>query len=108
MSHTVASAARWQRACESVGITNGEYECARLLRAWSSIGRRYHTTRHLEACLLELDEASSLARSAAEVEVALWFHDAIYRTHRSDNESRSADWAARFLTEHGAAADVVV
>jgi predicted metal-dependent HD superfamily phosphohydrolase len=108
MSHQIASAARWQRACESVGITNGEHEFARLLRAWSSIGRRYHTTRHLEACLLELDEASSLARSAAEVELALWFHDAIYRTHRSDNESRSADWAARFLTEHGAAADVVV
>lgn len=77
------------------------------MRAWSSIGRRYHTLRHLESCLLELDEASSLARSVAEVELAIWFHDAIYRSRRTDNEARSADWAARFLADHGAAASVV-
>ena len=107
MPQPIASAARWDRACESLGISNGERERSRLLRAWSSLGRHYHTVRHLESCLLELDDASTLARSAAEVELALWFHDAIYRTHRNDNESRSADWAVRFLTEHGAAADVV-
>ena len=98
---------RWQRACDAVGIANAGREHERLLRAWSSMGRHYHTVRHLEVCLLELDDASTLARSSAEVELALWFHDAIYRTHRNDNEARSADWAARFLTEHGAAADVV-
>ena len=107
MSQQIASVARWRRACESLGVANVESECAKLLRAWSSQGRRYHTLRHLESCLLELDDAWTCARSAAEVELALWFHDAIYRTHRNDNESRSADWAARFLTEHGAAADVV-
>ena len=71
------------------------------------MGRHYHTVRHLEVCLRELDDAPGLALSPAEVELALWFHDAIYRTHRNDNESRSAEWAARFLAEHGAAADVV-
>jgi predicted metal-dependent HD superfamily phosphohydrolase len=98
---------RWQHACEAVGIANAGSEHARLLRAWSSMGRHYHTVQHLTACLSELDGASMLAQSAAEVELALWFHDAIYRTHRNDNEARSAQWAARFLTEHGAAKEVV-
>src|SRR5262249_13851841 len=72
---------------------------------WRSWGRHYHTLEHLAACLRELDEASGLARAPAEVELALWFHDAIYRSYRSDNETRSADWAERFLKHHGANAD---
>jgi predicted metal-dependent HD superfamily phosphohydrolase len=54
-----------------------------------------------------LDGARDLAGSPAEVELALWFHDAVYRTYRKDNETRSAEWAARFLTGHGAAPGVV-
>jgi predicted metal-dependent HD superfamily phosphohydrolase len=98
----VASAARWVSVCESMGITNGHEEHARLLRGWSSMGRHYHTVEHLAACLLEFDGARDLAQSPTEVELALWFHDAVYRTWRSDNESRSAEWAARFLVKHGA------
>ncbi|MBX5461561.1 MAG: hypothetical protein IRZ28_10795, partial [Steroidobacteraceae bacterium] len=75
--------------------------------AWSGRGRRYHTVQHLAACLLELDVARNLARKPAEVELALWFHDAVYRTYRNDNEYESAKWAARFLAEHGAAAEVI-
>lgn len=103
----IASAARWQSACEAVGLREGGPEHARLLRAWSSRGRRYHTVQHLAACLLEFDGARDLARKPAEVELALWFHDAVYRTYRNDNEYESAEWAARFLAEHGAAAEVI-
>ena len=55
--------------------------------------RKYHTVRHLEECFEKFDEVRALAEHAAEIELALWFHDAIYDVKRRDNEKRSADWA---------------
>jgi predicted metal-dependent HD superfamily phosphohydrolase len=55
--------------------------------------RKYHTLRHLEECLSHLDEVQHLAVRPAEIELALWFHDAIYDVRRQDNEERSAEWA---------------
>jgi len=98
---------RWQRACHAVGVRDGDREYRRLLRGWRTWGRRYHTLQHLAACLRELDQHVPLAQAPAEVELALWFHDAIYRTYRSDNEARSAAWATRFLQDHGANAGTV-
>lgn len=56
--------------------------------------RAYHTIRHIEQCLGELDAARSLARDAAVVELALWYHDAVYDPRRKDNEEQSAVLAA--------------
>ena len=67
------------------------------MSAYSEPHRHYHTTAHIDACLAELDLAGDLASDRGEVEVALWFHDAIYRSWRHDNEQRSADLAAETL-----------
>jgi predicted metal-dependent HD superfamily phosphohydrolase len=69
--------------------------------AYSEPHRHYHTVAHIDACLRELDSFRSLARSASEVEAALWFHDVIYVPEASDNETRSAELAARFLASAG-------
>jgi len=57
--------------------------------------------------LERLDEARSLAERPDEIEVALWFHDAIYDVRRHDNEERSADWACESLSAAGVSSDVV-
>jgi predicted metal-dependent HD superfamily phosphohydrolase len=66
----------------------------RLVACWSEPHRHYHTLQHLRECLDHFDEVRPLAQRPAEIELALWFHDAIYDVHRHDNEARSADWAA--------------
>lgn len=49
--------------------------------------------------------AKDLAEHPEEIEVALWFHDAVYRTFRKDNELQSAVWANDFLEANGAKRD---
>ena len=88
---------RWSTVCIDAGIVPSESDYRRVRRAWGGMGRHYHTLTHLESCLRELDGARELALRPAEVELALWFHDAIYRSWRRDNEARSADLAATAL-----------
>lgn len=64
---------------------------ARLYGAWSASARRYHDAEHLADCLREVDRvAPSPTRDV--VELALWYHDAVYEPGASDNEERSAAW----------------
>ncbi len=78
-----------------------------LIAAYSQKHRHYHTTRHIEHCLREFESSKDLASAPAEVELALWFHDAIYETRASNNEERSADWACDLLNRHGVDAERV-
>ena len=72
-----------------------------LLACYHEPWRAYHTLQHVHACLHRLDGAHHLSQRPAEIELALWFHDAVYDTHRSDNEELSADWVHRCGLEQG-------
>ncbi|MEV7417757.1 hypothetical protein [Streptomyces sp. NPDC089919] len=74
---------------------------ARLLAAWAEPQRRYHTTAHLAAVLDHLDVLGGHATDLPAVQLAAWFHDAVYRPDRSENEERSAALAERALPELG-------
>lgn len=64
-----------------------------LMTCYAEPHRRYHTTQHLDECFAKLDEIRFAATHPEEIELAVWFHDAIYDVKRQDNEERSADWA---------------
>lgn len=72
-----------------------------LVQAYSSTGRFYHNLAHIANCLSIFDQTRPLAVHPEEVELAIWFHDAVYDTHRADNERRSAKWAERALRQAG-------
>ena len=58
--------------------------------------RRYHTPAHVEHCLRLFDLAADRMDEPDAVEMALWFHDAIYDVPTDRNELRSAElFAAR-------------
>ncbi|WP_406138757.1 hypothetical protein [Streptomyces sp. NBC_01089] len=72
-----------------------------LLARWAEPHRRYHTTAHLTAVLDHIDTLAGHAADPAAVRLAAWFHDAVYRPDRSENEERSAQLAERALAEAG-------
>ncbi|MFF9016386.1 hypothetical protein ACF09C_25880 [Streptomyces sp. NPDC014870] len=72
-----------------------------LLARWSEPQRRYHTVDHLKAVLDRIDELPHEGGDVELIRLAAWFHDAVYRPDRSENEERSATLAEKALTEAG-------
>ncbi|MFD8117172.1 HD domain-containing protein [Streptomyces microflavus] len=70
-----------------------------LLVRWAEPQRRYHTTAHLTAVLDRIDTLAGYAADVHAVRLAAWFHDAVYRPDRTENEERSAALAERALPE---------
>ncbi|MFJ3883556.1 hypothetical protein ACIPW5_39665 [Streptomyces sp. NPDC090077] len=103
---TAALRARWDATATAAGATRDPAPYAdRLLAAWAEPQRRYHTTVHLADVLARIDALAGHAADPTAVELAAWFHDAVYRPDRSENEERSAALAERALPELGVGPD---
>jgi predicted metal-dependent HD superfamily phosphohydrolase len=93
---------RWERLMTAFGASGNAETYADLIAAYSEPHRHYHTAAHIDDCLAQLDQSQSVADAPHEVELALWFHDAVYKPTSSGNESESSEWAMRLLRSIGA------
>jgi predicted metal-dependent HD superfamily phosphohydrolase len=92
MSKTV-TLARWKSLWSDLGVAPPADEIyQRVINGYTEPHRKYHTLQHLDECLAHFDESRQLAAHPAEVELALWFHDVVYKKTGKDNEEKSADW----------------
>ncbi len=89
---------RWKTLCARQGLAdNGTFD--RLAALHSERHRHYHTAAHINAMLGHLDARADMAERADLIELAIWFHDAVYKPMSKTNEADSADMARDFL--HG-------
>ncbi len=84
---------RWARLCdwlalEVAGLAAGD----KLLAHYSGPGRFYHTADHVLKCLDTLDLYPAAIDDPDAVELALWYHDAVYdaKAPAGTNEAASA------------------
>jgi len=98
----------WNARWSALGVTPPpEAVHADLLKRYAERHRAYHTRTHLADCLSLLQETAPLCERPDEVALALWFHDAIYRTHRKDNEEKSAELLVKAATSAGVLAEAI-
>ncbi|CAN1601627.1 hypothetical protein LOY35_16335 [Pseudomonas sp. B21-028] len=83
----------WARVWTELGVRCASQEThEKLIRHYDEPHRAYHNRQHLAECLQVRRLVNAACQAPAEVDLALWFHDAIYDPLRSDNELRSAQW----------------
>lgn len=96
----------WSRVWDALGAPAPAGLMEQVLARYAEPHRRYHSQQHLHECLAHLGPALHLAEHPGEVEIALWFHDAIYELKAQDNEAQSAQWAALELAAAGLSPEV--
>jgi predicted metal-dependent HD superfamily phosphohydrolase len=92
----------WGRSWYGLNSSVDELGLFQLISShYNEPARQYHTLQHLGECLDLFESVMDLATHPAEVEMALWFHDAIYNIASHDNEAQSAQWARAELSKAG-------
>ena len=86
-----ATPRRFNEVCRRAGVADERAESVfRDLRAlYSEEHRAYHNLTHVDRMLSWLDESGE---ASDPVELAIWFHDAIYDPLSSHNEAKSAQY----------------
>jgi predicted metal-dependent HD superfamily phosphohydrolase len=87
-------------ASRFAALTGSEEAGAALLARYREAHRHYHDVEHLDEVLAVFDQLADLAADPEAVELAGWYHDAVYdpTAPAGDSERRSAELAVVELT----------
>ncbi len=85
----------WNRCTRDGAESDPAALFATIHSLYAGDGRHYHTPAHIEHCLTQFDMCSTHIQRPDEVELAIWYHDAIYDPRADDNELQSAELFAR-------------
>ncbi len=90
---------RWVRLLATWGVAPADAYPVfdRLVATYAEPHRHYHTLEHLG----EVFRVVGRLGGTPAVELAVWFHDAVYDPRAADNEARSADLVGEWLTPLG-------
>ena len=91
---------RWKKLMAKMSLLESRETYDTLIRAYSDDSRRYHSLDHLRSVLSSFDLVRQSVIHKNELELALWFHDAVYKPFCAFNEYKSAKWAREFLTQN--------
>ncbi|MBE9050563.1 hypothetical protein IQ243_09085 [Nostocales cyanobacterium LEGE 11386] len=94
---------QWQHTLQGFGVDQvaAEQVFTRLIEAYSTSDRHYHTLKHIDHVLSIINTLQAYAQDLTAVQLAAWFHDVVYDTQAQDNEERSADYACELLISLG-------
>lgn len=83
---------RWQALLPTSDCQSSAASAAfeELVRAYSLPERYYHSLHHISALLNLVDEQAASFVDRSTVELAIFYHDAVYDSRRRDNEDQSA------------------
>jgi len=98
---------RWLKLMQALCLSENERVYQLLFSAYSEKHRFYHTLTHINSCLDQLGFVNSSAEHPKEVELAIWFHDAVYKPFSSKNELKSANWAVEFIEKNSVDDDII-
>lgn len=98
---TTALAAQWHQLTTPLLPDEKQRSATfeQLVAAYSASGRHYHTLRHVQILLDAVQAEAATLHDSTVVQLAVWFHDAVYDPLRDDNETRSAELASEFLAK---------
>jgi predicted metal-dependent HD superfamily phosphohydrolase len=102
MDHVAHLTGKWNALLPGAAALGVE-----LLDRYQHVGRRYHDARHLVEVLGHIDELGAVASDPRAVQLAAWFHDAVYDASRTDNEEASARFAEDALPAYEVAPQTV-
>lgn len=80
----------WDQNLKKSVVSRSAEVAGLIISKHQELHRHYHNTRHLAFCLSQLSEARGEMANPDVVELALWFHDAVYVPNALDNEEKSA------------------